>query len=278
MSKKAVVEGGQQMVGFKKNKLISYLFIGFALLFFYLPILLMIIFSFNDSRSLSSWQGFSLRWYVQLFRDREIVEVVINTTVVALISTFVATVVGTLTAIGISKSGKVMREVVLNVNNLPILNPEIVTAIGLMLLFSSLGLRRGFLTMLIAHIAFCIPYVILSVLPKLRSLDDNIAEAALDLGATSWQAMIKVIVPQIMPGIVSGALIAFTMSFDDFVISYFVTGNGFKNISILVYTMSKRINPTINALSSILVLIITIVLIVINIIPLLKKKERMIER
>jgi ABC-type spermidine/putrescine transport system, permease component II len=266
------------MVGFKKNKLISYLFIGFALLFFYLPILLMIIFSFNDSRSLSSWQGFSLRWYVQLFRDREIVEVVINTTVVALISTAVATVVGTLTAIGISKSGKVMREVVLNVNNLPILNPEIVTAIGLMLLFSSLGLRRGFLTMLIAHIAFCIPYVILSVLPKLRSLDDNIAEAALDLGATSWQAMIKVIVPQIMPGIVSGALIAFTMSFDDFVISYFVTGNGFKNISILVYTMSKRINPTINALSSILVLIITIVLIVINIIPLLKKKERMIER
>ena len=278
MSKKAVVEGGKQMVGFKKNKLISYLFIGFALLFFYLPILLMIIFSFNDSRSLSSWQGFSLRWYVQLFRDREIVEVVINTTVVALISTAVATVVGTLTAIGISKSGKVMREVVLNVNNLPILNPEIVTAIGLMLLFSSLGLRRGFLTMLIAHIAFCIPYVILSVLPKLRSLDDNIAEAALDLGATSWQAMIKVIVPQIMPGIVSGALIAFTMSFDDFVISYFVTGNGFKNISILVYTMSKRINPTINALSSILVLIITIVLIVINIIPLLKKKERMIER
>ena len=266
------------MVGFKKNKGISYLFIGFALLFFYLPILLMIIFSFNDSRSLSSWQGFSLRWYEQLFRDREIVEVVINTTVVALISTIVATVVGTLTAIGISKTGKVMREVVLNVNNLPILNPEIVTAIGFMLLFSSLGLKKGFLTMLIAHIAFCIPYVILSVLPKLRSLDDNIAEAALDLGASSWQAMMKVIVPQIMPGIVSGALIAFTMSFDDFVISYFVTGNGFKNISMLVYTMSKRINPTINASSSILVLIITIVMILINIIPLLKKKERMIER
>jgi spermidine/putrescine transport system permease protein len=131
--------------------------------------------------------------------------------------------------------------------------------------------------MLIAHIIFSTPYVILSVLPKLRQLDADTAEAALDLGATPWQALFKVIIPQIMPGIVSGALIAFTMSFDDFVISYFVTGNGVKNISILVYTMSKRINPTINALSTILVVIITIALILINVIPTMKKKERMIE-
>ena len=266
------------MVGFKKNKLASYFFIGFALLFFYLPILLMVVFSFNNSRSLSSWQGFSLQWYEQLFRDREIVQVVINTLMVAFISTIISTIVGTLTAIGLSKTNKILKEVILNINNLPILNPEIVTAIGMMLLFSSLGFAKGFMTMLISHIAFCIPYVILSVLPKLRSLDENIAEAALDLGATPWQAMIKIIVPQIMPGIISGALIAFTMSFDDFVISYFVTGNGFKNISILVYTMSKRINPTINALSSILVLIITIVLIIINIIPLIKRKERTVEQ
>jgi len=266
------------MVGFKNKKILSYFFIGFAIVFFYLPILLMIVFSFNDSRSLSSWQGFSLQWYQQLFRDREIVQVVMNTLLVAFISTVISTIVGTLTAIGISKSKKILKEIVLNINNLPILNPEIVTAIGMMLLFSSLGFAKGFTTMLIAHVAFCIPYVILSVLPKLRSLDDNIAEAALDLGATPWQALMKVIVPQIMPGIISGALIAFTMSFDDFVISYFVTGNGFKNISILVYTMSKRINPTINALSSILVLIITIVLILINTIPLIKRKERIVEK
>lgn len=267
------------MVGFKQRKTLSYVVIALAIIFFYLPILLMILLSFNDSRSLSSWQGFSLQWYQQLFRDREVVQAVVNTIAVACISTVISTIVGTLTAIGISKSGKFLREIVLNINNLPILNPEIVTAIGMMLLFSSLGLSKGFWTVLIAHIAFCIPYVILSVLPKLRSLDDNVAEAALDLGATPWQALRKVIVPQIMPGIISGALIAFTMSFDDFVITYFVTGNGFKNISILVYTMSKRINPTINALSSILVLIITIVLVLINVLPLIKnRKERKITK
>lgn len=141
--------------------------------------------------------------------------------------------------------------------------------------FSALGVKKGFMTLLLAHIMFCIPYVILSVSPKLRSLDPNLADAALDLGATPWQALIKVIVPQIMPGIISGALIAFTMSFDDFIISYFVTGNGVNNISILVYTMSKRVNPSINALSSIIIVIITVVLLFVNIIPILKeKKER----
>lgn len=154
------------------------------------------------------------------------------------------------------------------------MNPEIVTAIGLMLLFSAFAIQRGFMTMLLAHISFSIPYVILSLLPKLRSLDPNLAEAAMDLGATPWQALRKVIVPQITPGILAGALIAFTMSFDDFVISYFVTGGGVKNISILVYTMSKRINPTINALSTILVVIITIVLLIVNLLPQSKKKER----
>ena len=155
------------------------------------------------------------------------------------------------------------------------MNPEIVTGIGLLMFFSALGVKKGFMTLLLAHIMFCIPYVILSVSPKLRSLDPNLADAALDLGATPWQALIKVIVPQIMPGIISGALIAFTMSFDDFIISYFVTGNGVNNISILVYTMSKRVNPSINALSSIIIVIITVVLLFVNIIPILKeKKER----
>ena len=129
------------------------------------------------------------------------------------------------------------------------------------------------MTMLLAHIAFCIPYVMLSVMPKIRQLDPNLADAAMDLGATPWQALTKVIVPQVMPGIISGALIAFTMSFDDFVISYFVTGNGVSNISILVYTMSKRINPSINALSTLVIFIITVVLIIVNIIPILKEKK-----
>lgn len=160
------------------------------------------------------------------------------------------------------------------VNNLCIMNPEIVTAIGLLMLFSSFKvLEKGFMTLLLAHIMFCTPYVMLSVSPKLRSLDPNLAEAALDLGATPWQALIKVIVPQILPGIVSGSLIAFTMSIDDFVISYFVTGNGVSNISILVYSMSKRINPSINAISTLVIVIITVVLILINVIPMLRKKK-----
>ncbi len=232
------------------------------------------IFSFNDSRSLTSWSGFSLQWYQQLFESREAMSAVTTTISIALISTLISTFVGTITAIGLSKSRKVLKEIVLTFNNFPIMNPEIVTAIGLMLLFSAFAIQRGFMTMLLAHISFSIPYVILSLLPKLRSLDPNLAEAAMDLGATPWQALRKVIVPQITPGILAGALIAFTMSFDDFVISYFVTGGGVKNISILVYTMSKRINPTINALSTILVVIITIVLLIVNLLPQSKKKER----
>lgn len=262
------------MVGSKPAKMLPFFLIGITLLFFYLPIMIMIVFSFNDSRSLTNWAGFSTQWYTQLFNSRDMMAAVMTTVSIALISTVISTFVGTITAIGLSKSNKVIKETVLMISNLPILNPEIVTAIGLMLLFSAFAIRRGFATMLLAHIAFSIPYVILTILPKLRTLDPNLAEAAMDLGATPWQALIKVLVPQITPGIVAGALIAFTMSFDDFVISYFVTGNGVKNISILVYTMSKRINPTINALSTILVVIITIALVLVNALPMLRKKER----
>lgn len=259
----------------KDRKILSKVYLGLILVFFYLPIVYMIVFSFNSSKSLTNFEGFSLQWYQKMFADRNMVEAIYYTIVIAVIATIVSTIVGTLAAIGLSKSKKVLREVVLQINNLPVMNPEIVTAIGLMLFFTSLNFEKGFMTLLIAHIVFCIPYVILSVMPKLRSLDPNLAEAAMDLGATPMQSLTKVIVPQIMPGIISGAIIAFTMSFDDFVISYFVTGNGVKNISILVYTMSKRINPSINALSTIMVLIITIALIIINIIPWLKeKKER----
>lgn len=248
--------------------------LGAIFLFFYFPILYMLVFSFNDSRSLTSFEGFSLQWYQKMFQDPNMMEAIYYTLITAVIATLISTVVGTLTAIGLSKSRKIIKDMVLQVNNLPIMNPEIVTAVSLMLFYVSLRLEKGFMTMLLAHIAFCIPYVILSVMPKLRSLDDHLADAAMDLGATPFQAMLKVIVPQIMPGIVSGALIAFTMSFDDFTISYFVTGNGVKNISTLVWTMSKRINPSINALSTIIVLMITITLLMVNILPLLKERAQ----
>ena len=169
-----------------------------------------------------------------MFNNRSIMEAIWYTVLIAVIATIVSTFVGTITAIGLSKSKKIVKEIVTQVNNLPMLNPEIVTAIGFMLLFSSLRIKTGFTTMLLAHIAFCIPYVILSVMPRLRTLDPNIAEAAMDLGCTPLQAMFKVIIPQIKGGIVAGALVAFSMSFDDFVISLFTTGPGVSNISICV--------------------------------------------
>lgn len=258
----------------KERHLFSKIYLFIMLGFFYLPILYTIFFSFNQSKSLTHFKGFSLRWYEKMFNNRTMMEAIWYTIIIAVIATVVSTIIGTITAIGLSKSKKAMQMVVEQVNNLPIMNPEIVTAVGLLMLFSSMKfIEKGFVTLLLAHIMFCTPYVILSIMPKLRTLDPNLAEAALDLGATPWQALIKVIVPQIMPGIVSGALIAFTMSFDDFVISYFVTGNGVSNISILVYTMSKRINPSINALSTIIIVIITLVLILINVVPMLKKEK-----
>ena len=244
------------------------------IVFFYLPILYMIVFSFNEGKSITSFSGFSLRWYKHMLESGDMMEALYTTFGVALIATFVATVAGTISAIGLSKSKKIVRQLVEQVNNLPMMNPEIVTAIGLMLLFITFRVEKGYMTMLLAHIAFCIPYVMLSVMPKIRSLDPNLADAAMDLGATPWKALIKVIVPQITPGIVSGALIAFTMSVDDFIISYFVTGRGVKNLSIMVYTMSRRMNPSINAVSTLVVVIITIVLILINVIPLITAKEK----
>ena len=258
----------------KNKKFSRRLILGLILVFFYFPILYMLIFSFNSGRSLTNFEGFSLAWYVKMFHDRNMMEAIYYTLVTAVIATFVSTIVGTITAIGLSKSKRIVREVVQQINDLPIMNPEIVTAVGLMLFYVSLRIEKGFLTMLLAHIAFCTPYVILSVMPKLRSLDKHLAEAAMDLGATPMQALWKVIVPQIMPGIVSGALIAFTMSFDDFIISYFVTGNGVKNISTLVWTMSKRVNPSINALSTLIVVLITITLLIVNIFPIVKEKRQ----
>lgn len=258
----------------KEKSTFGRIMMALLILFFYAPIIYMIIFSFNEGKSLTSFTGFSLRWYQHMLESRDMMEALYTTFSVALLATAISTVVGTIAAIGLSKSKKVVRDVMEQVNNLPMMNPEIVTAIGFMLLFITFKVNKGYTTMLLAHIAFCIPYVMLSVMPKVKSLDPNLADAAMDLGATPFQALTKVIVPQITPGIVSGALIAFTMSVDDFIISYFVTGQGVKNLSIMVYTMSKRVNPSINAISTLVVVIITIALLAINILPVLAAKRQ----
>lgn len=257
----------------KEKNIFGKILMVLTIIFFYMPIIFMIVFSFNESKSLTHFTGFSLRWYEAMLKNHSMMESLYVTIIIALLATIISTFVGTITAIGLSKSKKVVRNLVTQINDFPMMNPEIVTAIGLMLLFITFKIERGFVTLLLAHIAFCIPYVILSVMPKVRSLDPNLADAAMDLGATPWQALSKVIVPQIMPGIISGALIAFTMSFDDFIISYFSTGGGVKNLSIMVYTMSKRVNPSINAISTLVVVLITIVLVLVNVIPMIQKKK-----
>jgi spermidine/putrescine transport system permease protein len=249
------------------------LYLVLIMIFFYAPIVYVILFSFNSSKSLTNFTGFSLKWYQKMFKSRSMMESIYYSLLVACIATGVSTIVGTIASIGLSKSNRVIKEVVTQINNLPMLNPDIVTAIGMMLFFATLQVPTGFFTLLIAHIVFCIPYVMLSINPRLRQLDDNVFEAALDLGCTPYQALTKVIIPQIKEGIVSGALVAFTMSFDDFVISYFTTGPGISNISTYVYTASKRINPSINALSSLIVLGISAILIVINLVPVLKQRR-----
>lgn len=248
------------------------------LVFLYAPILYTVVFSFNESRSLTRFTGFSLQWYEKMFSSDTTMSAIVTTFVVAILATAISTAIGTITIIGLSRCNKLLRGTVNMINDIVLMNPDIVTAIGLLMFFATMTVRKGFLTLLLAHVMFCTPYVMLTVAPRLRSLDPNLADAALDLGCNPLQAIIKVIVPQLMPGITAGALIAFTMSFDDFVISYFVTGNGVQNISILVYTMSKRVNPSINAISTLVIAIITIALILINVLPPLwaklnKKKE-----
>ena len=257
----------------KKRSSLSKFYLVLVMAFFYLPIIYVVLFSFNSSRSLSNFTGFSLQWYQKMFATRAMMESIYYSVLIAVIATLVSTVAGTIVAIGLSKSSHLIRQVVTQVNNLPMLNPDIVTAIGLMLFFSTLNIPTGFGTLLLVHIIFCIPYVMLSVTPKLRQLDDNVAEAALDLGCTPFQALYKVIIPQIKEGIVSGALVAFTMSFDDFVISYFTTGPGINNISTYVYATTKRINPSVNALSTLIVIVITLVLIFSNLLPLIRARR-----
>lgn len=247
------------------KKVFSNIYLFLVFLFLYAPIFALVVFSFNDSKSMAHWNGFTFKWYERLFQNESIMSALYYTIVVAVISSVVATIVGTISAIGIHKMRGKGRKLILNINYLPILNPDIVTAVALMSLFAFINLEFGFTTMLLSHIMFSIPYVILSVLPKLKQLPQNIEEAAMDLGATPSYALRKVILPQIKPGIVSGFLMAFTMSIDDFIISFFNTGNGVSNLSIEIYGMARRgIKPEINALSTIMFTVVLILLLLSN--------------
>nr|WP_300006134.1 ABC transporter permease [Tissierella sp.] len=240
-----------------------YLFLMFA--FLYLPIIILIAFSFNDSKLQGVWAGFTLKWYADLFKDAEILRALYTTVIIAMLSAIISTIMGTFAAIGIHGIKGFNRNMILNLNYIPVLNPDIVTAISLMALFRLFKFEFGFITMLLSHIVFSIPYVILSVLPKLKQMDKNLAEAAMDLGATPFYALRKVIIPEILPGIITGMLLAFTLSIDDFVISFFNTGHGVSNLSITIYSMTRKgINPIVNALSTLMFVALLILLLIIN--------------
>lgn len=246
-----------------KDKL-SKLYLYLVFIFLYAPILILMIYSFNESKY-RVWTGFSFKWYIELFHDRQIMDALSNTIFVAVIASILSTIIGTAAAIGIDGMKKWQKSAIMNVTMLPVLNPDIVTGISLMLLFYIGRLPTGRFTLILAHMAFCIPYVILSVMPKLKQVNSSTYEAALDLGATPALATVKVTLPEIMPGIINGLLMAFTLSIDDFIVSYFTTGPGVENLSILIYNAAKKgVSPSINALSALMFAVILVLLIIIN--------------
>lgn len=243
---------------------LSRLYLYLIFIFLYAPIIILMIYSFNESKY-RVWTGFSFKWYIELFQDRQIMEALYNTLFVAVVASVLSTIIGTAAAIGIDGMKKWKKNAIMNVTMLPVLNPDIVTGISLMLLFYIAKLPTGRLTLILAHMAFCIPYVILSVMPKLKQVNSSTFEAALDLGATPALATVKVTLPEIMPGIITGLLMAFTLSIDDFIVSYFTTGPGVENLSILIYNAAKKgVSPSINALSALMFSVILILLVIIN--------------
>lgn len=252
---------------------LSKLYVAFIMLFLYAPIVVMIIFSFNASESTSVITGFSLRWYESLLNDGSTIKALTNTLILAVSSSFIATVMGTAAAVGINVyRNKYIKKATMSVTNIPMMNPEIVTGISMMLLFvfcaRLIGVTDalGFGTMLIAHVTFNLPYVILSVLPKLRQLDKYLPEAAMDLGCTSFQAFFKVILPSISTGILSGLMMSFTLSLDDFVISYFTQGPSFETLPIRIFSMTKkRVTPDMYALSTLIFVAILLLLVLLNV-------------
>ena len=255
-------------------KRLSKFYTALIMIFLFAPIAILLVFSFNEAKSLSVFSGFSLNWYRELFRDSETLGAVRNTIVLALCAAVISTVMGTAAAVGINKlRNRAMRAAMDTVTNIPMINPDIITGISLMLMFVFVGRLFGaatslsFWTMLIAHVTFCLPYVILQVLPKLRQMDRSLPEAAMDLGCTPIQAFMKVEIPEIMPGVVTGFIMAFTLSLDDFVISYFTSGNGFETLPIRIYSMTKKtVTPKMYALATIIFFVILALLILTNLI------------
>ncbi len=251
----------KKLINIFKNTYSALIFI-----FLYAPIVVLIVFSFNESKSRGKWGGFSLKWYEALFQNSSIMEALFNTLLIAFLAALFATIIGTVAAIGIHNMGRLPQAFFMNVSYLPVLNADIVTGVSLLILFMFLGISLGRFSLLLAHITFNIPYVILSVMPKLKQMNKHAFEAALDLGCTPVQAIIKVVLPEIMPGVVTGAILAFTLSIDDFVISFFTTGAGINTLSITIYSMVRKgIKPEINALSSIMFVVVLLLLGVVNI-------------
>jgi len=254
-------------------KTASKVYTALIFIFLYAPIIVLIIFSFNDTDTASRTQfsGFTLRWYQRLFEDRYILEALLNTLIIAVVSAFASTVLGTMAAVGINRMKRMPKKVMMNITNFPMVNPEIVTGVSMMLLFVAAvslfgGKSLGMASLIIAHITFCLPYVILSVLPKLRQMNPNLFEAAQDLGCPPVRAFFKVVLPEIMPGIVTGMIMAFTLSIDDFVISYFTAGSSSSTLAMTIYGMTKKkVTPEINAISTLLFVTVLVLLAVINV-------------
>lgn len=248
-------------------------YLGLMLLFLYAPIVVLMVFSFNESKTMGHWAGLSFKWYEALFSDATIMDALWVTLSVAAISALTATAIGTFAAIGIHSMKKRNRAVVENISQLPMINPDLVTGISFMMLFAIMGIKGGYTRMLVAHITFNIPYVIFSVLPKLRQSSNRLYEAAMDLGCTPWMAIRKVVIPDIMPGIVSGFILSFTLSLDDFVVSWFAT-SGIQNLSIYIYSIARRgISPKINALSTLMFVSVMTLLLFVNLRSLKEERE-----
>lgn len=274
-----------------RMKLSSKIYSGIIFVFLFAPIAVLLIFSFNSSKSLSVFTGFSFKWYEELFQDRNTLESVKNTLILAASATAVSTAIGTFAAVGINKlRSRWYRAAMNTVTDIPMTNPDIITGISLMLMFVFVGRLFGastslnFLTMLIAHVTFCTPYVILQVLPKLRQMDKALPEAAMDLGCTPMRAFLKVELPEILPGIVTGAIMAFTLSLDDFVVSYFTSGNGFQTLPIRIYGMTKKtVTPKMYALATIIFFVTMTLLLISNVVDTdegkkLKEKRKKLKR
>ena len=257
------------------KKALKGLYLTLIVLFLYLPIGTLTVLSFNSGKTMNAWTGFSLDWYEEMFQSQQIMDALKNTLTIAFWAATIATVIGVAACIGLNSMREKSRSLLMGLNNIPLLNADIVTGISLMLSFLLFGISLNYGTVLFAHITFCIPYVILSVMPKFRQLQNHTYEAALDLGASPVYAFFKVVLPDIMPGIISGFLLSFTMSVDDFVITHFTRGVGINTLSTLIYSQVKvGIRPTLYALSTVIFVTVLIILIVVNIISNKKEEKR----